>query len=166
MLYTGTFSKVLFPGLRLAYLVVPADQAPAFARHAERLHNHCPHLLQATVSAFLAEGHFARHLSKMRSLYARRRQWLVDALQAQFSDRLLIDPQAGGMHLVAQLGAGDDVELARRARAAGIAVEPLSKWFLEPNSMRGLILGFTNIVSAEQAEAVAMRLARVFAELA
>ncbi|KTC62965.1 DNA-binding protein, partial [Pseudomonas fluorescens ABAC62] len=74
VLYTGTFSKVLFPGLRLAYLVVPAEQTQAFARQADVLHNHCPHLLQATVSAFLNEGHFARHLKKMRSLYARRRQ--------------------------------------------------------------------------------------------
>ncbi|HDS1819776.1 TPA: PLP-dependent aminotransferase family protein, partial [Pseudomonas putida] len=67
VLYTGTFSKVLFPGLRLAYLVVPAEQSEAFARQADRLHNHCPQVLQATVSAFLQEGHFARHLKKMRS---------------------------------------------------------------------------------------------------
>ncbi|NAN55829.1 PLP-dependent aminotransferase family protein, partial [Pseudomonas protegens] len=104
VLYTGTFSKVLFPGLRLAYLVVPAEQTPAFARQADRLHNHCPHLLQATVAAFLNEGHFARHLNKMRGLYARRRQWLVEALHQKVGGRLQIDPQAGGMHVVAGLG--------------------------------------------------------------
>lgn len=161
VLYTGSFSKVLFPGLRLAYLVVPAEQIQAFARQADRLHNHCPHLLQATVTAFLNEGHFARHLSKMRSLYARRRRWLVDALHQQFGDRLQINPQAGGMHLVVGLGEGDDTELAQRARSVGIAVEPLSQWYLEAKPRHGLILGFTNIASAEQASTVAMQLAQI-----
>lgn len=161
VLYTGTFSKVLFPGLRLAYLVVPAEQSDAFARQADRLHNHCPHVLQATVAAFLYEGHFARHLKKMRSLYARRRQWLVDALQQQFGERLLINPQAGGMHLVAGLREGDDTELAQRARAVGIAVEPLSQWYLETKTRHGLILGFTNITSTEQASTVALGLAQI-----
>ena len=161
VLYTGSFSKVLFPGLRLAYLVVPAEQIQAFARQADRLHNHCPHLLQATVTAFLNEGHFARHLSKMRSLYARRRRWLVDALHQQFGDRLQINPQAGGMHLVVGLGEGDDTELAQRARTVGIAVEPLSQWYLEAKPRHGLILGFTNIASTEQASTVAMQLAQI-----
>ncbi|MFJ2986234.1 PLP-dependent aminotransferase family protein [Collimonas sp. NPDC087041] len=161
VLYTGTFSKVLFPGLRLAYLVVPAEQSDAFTRQADRLHNHCPYLLQATVAAFLNEGHFARHLNKMRNLYARRRQWLVDALHQQFGERLLINPQAGGMHLVAGLREGDDVELAQRARTVGIAVEPLSQWYLEAKPRHGLVIGFTNIESAEQASAVALRLAQI-----
>ncbi|MHC8303532.1 MocR-like pyridoxine biosynthesis transcription factor PdxR [Pseudomonas sp. PB3P13] len=162
VLYTGTFSKVLFPGLRLAYLVVPAEQTQAFARQADRLHNHCPYLLQATVSAFLNKGHFARHLKKMRSLYAHRRQWLVEALHQQFADRLQINPQAGGMHLVAGLTEGDDIAFAQRARTVGIAVEPLSQWYLEANPAHGLLLGFTNIASAEQASTVALRLAQVW----
>ncbi|BCQ68326.1 GntR family transcriptional regulator [Pseudomonas sp. Eqa60] len=161
VLYTGTFSKVLFPGLRLAYLVVPTEQTPAFARQADRLHNHCPHLQQATVAAFLNEGHFARHLNKMRGLYARRRQWLVEALHQALGGRLQIDPQAGGMHVVAGLGEGDDVQIARRARAVGIAVEPLSQWYLGGGGRQGLVMGFTNVVSAEQAVSVAVRLGRV-----
>lgn len=163
VLYTGTFSKVLFPGLRLAYLVVAPEQVAAFARQADRLHNHCPHLLQASVAAFLDEGHFARHLNKMRSLYARRRQWLIDALQQQFGAELLINPQAGGMHLLAGLPEGDDVELAARARAAGFAIEPLSRWYLQARPRHGLLLGFTNILSAEQAVTVARTLAQAFA---
>ncbi|WP_296268366.1 PLP-dependent aminotransferase family protein [Pseudomonas sp. UBA6562] len=161
VLYTGTFSKVLFPGLRLAYLVVPAEQNQAFARQADRLHNHCPHLLQATVAAFLNEGHFARHLKKMRTLYARRRQWLVDALHQQFGDRLQISAQVGGMHLVVGLCEGNDIELAQRARAAGIAVEPLSRWYLEAKPRHGLVLGFTNITCVEQASIAALRLAEI-----
>ncbi|WP_085653197.1 PLP-dependent aminotransferase family protein [Pseudomonas sp. R26(2017)] len=161
VLYTGTFSKVLFPGLRLAYLVVPAEQAQAFARQADRLHNHCPQLLQATVAAFLNEGHFARHLKKMRGLYARRRQWLVEALHQQLAGRLQIDPQAGGMHVVAGLAEGDDVQIAQRAWTQGIAVEPLSQWYLGEGVRQGLVMGFTNVGSAEQAVGVARRLAQV-----
>ncbi|MBE3025129.1 PLP-dependent aminotransferase family protein [Janthinobacterium sp. GW458P] len=161
VLYTGTFSKVLFPGLRLAYLVVPAEQVDAFARLADRLHNYCPYVLQATVAAFLNEGHFARHLNKMRNLYARRRQWLVDALRQQFGARLLITPQAGGMHLVVGLRQGDDIEFAQRAQAVGIVVEPLSRWYLEAKPRHGLILGFTNIASPEQASAMALRLDKI-----
>lgn len=161
VLYTGTFSKVLFPGLRLAYLVVPAQQCEAFARQADRLHNHCPHPLQATVAAFINEGHFARHLNKMRNLYARRRQWLIEALQQQLGERLLIDTQAGGMHLVAGLPSVDDVELAKRARAAGLAVEPLSQWYLAGAPRHGLVMGFTNVASAQQAAMVARELARL-----
>lgn len=162
VLYTGTFSKVLFPGLRLAYLVVAPEQVAAFVRQADRLHNHCPHLLQASVAAFLDEGHFARHLNKMRGLYARRRQWLIDALQHELGDGLLINPQAGGMHLLAGLPEGDDIELAQRARTAGFAVEPLSRWYLQARPRHGLLFGFTNIGSAEQAMEVAQRLAQAF----
>jgi GntR family transcriptional regulator/MocR family aminotransferase len=161
VLYTGTFSKVLFPGLRLAYLVVPAEQSEAFAQQADRLHNHCPTLLQATVSVFLNEGHFARHLNKMRNLYARRRQWLVEALLQHLGERLLINPQAGGMHLVAGLREADDVQVAQRARGLGIAMEPLSQWYLEAEPWQGLVMGFTNIASAEQAASVARRLADI-----
>lgn len=161
VLYTGTFSKVLFPGLRLAYLVVPAEQSQAFARQADRLHSHCPQVLQATVAAFLNEGHFARHLKKMRSLYAERRQWLVGALQQQLADRIRIHLQAGGMHLLVELCEGGDIELAVRAEASGLAVQPLSKWYLEGNHRCGLMLGFTNITSPEQASQLVGRLARV-----
>lgn len=161
VLYAGTFSKVLCPGLRLAYLVVPAQQSHAFARQADRLHNHCPQLLQATVSAFLNEGHFARHLNKMRGLYARRRQWLVDALRQHLGERLLITPQPGGMHLLVGLRQGNDVALAQRARTQGIAVEPLSRWYLQATPRQGLVIGFTNIASPEQGLEVALRLAQI-----
>lgn len=154
VLYTGTFSKVLFPGLRLAYLVVPPEQVGAFACQADRLHNHCPSLLQATVTAFMHEGHFARHLKKMRSLYARRRGYLIEALQARFGEALVIDRQAGGMHLVARLHGGDDRAIAQRARERGLAIEPLSAWYLEAPASSGLVMSFTNVLSPEHAAAL------------
>ncbi|WNW12946.1 PLP-dependent aminotransferase family protein [Pseudomonas sp. DTU_2021_1001937_2_SI_NGA_ILE_001] len=159
VLYTGTFSKVLFPGLRLAYLVVPAPLVDAFARQADRLHNHCPLLHQATVATFMGEGHFARHLNRMRQLYARRRQWLLDALQAQGGAHLQLDEQAGGMHLLALLSNQDDGPVAAEARRAGLAVQGLSGWYLGEVRRQGLLMGFTNVASAEQANDLARRLA-------
>jgi GntR family transcriptional regulator/MocR family aminotransferase len=73
VLYTGTFSKVLYPGMRLAYLVVPEEQISAFQNTAEWLGLSSPNLLQATTADFMEQGHFARHLKKMRTLYADRR---------------------------------------------------------------------------------------------
>jgi len=161
VLYTGTFSKVLFPGLRLAYLVVPPQQVEAFASSADRRHNHAPQLWQATVANFLAEGHFARHLKRMRTLYRQRRQWLAEALTSSLGDRVRLDLQAGGLHLLARLERGDDQPWAAAAQAGGLAVQALSQWYLAAPEHRGLLLGFTNVASPEQALALARRLAQL-----
>ncbi|WP_282288330.1 aminotransferase-like domain-containing protein, partial [Pseudomonas sp. PS02302] len=161
VLYTGTFSKVLFPGLRLAYLVVPPAQVAAFGHSADRLHNHAPLLLQATVASFLEEGHFARHLNRMRSLYRQRRQWLAEALANSLGDAVRIDLQAGGLHLLARLHQGDDQRWAEAARADGLGVQALSRWYLEAPQAQGLLLGFTNVASAAEAGELARRLARL-----
>ncbi|UVM24421.1 PLP-dependent aminotransferase family protein [Pseudomonas wadenswilerensis] len=159
VLYCATFSKVLAPGLRLAYLVVPQAQVARFATVVGDMQNHCPHLLQATVSAFIEEGHFARHLRKMRGLYADRRRYLVDALQAELGEHLQLDNKAAGMHLVAHLsGGGDDCTIAMRARDLGLAIEPLSGWYRGPGQRHALLLGFTNVASREQAVALARQL--------
>ncbi|MCQ4271607.1 PLP-dependent aminotransferase family protein [Pseudomonas kuykendallii] len=159
VLYAGTFSKVLFPGLRLAYLVVPESQVARFVRSAEVFQQHCPALSQATVADFLTQGHFARHLRRMRNLYALRRGYLTDALHAAFGDRLRIDLQAGGIQLLAQLDAGeDDRALAERINACGIGVHALSNWTLQERHPPGLLMGFTNLASAEQARDVVARM--------
>ncbi|TRX73937.1 MocR-like pyridoxine biosynthesis transcription factor PdxR [Pseudomonas mangiferae] len=159
VLYTGTFSKVLYPGLRLAYLVVPPDEIARFRRCARLFHGGSPALLQAVVGDFLGEGHFARHLKRMRGLYGQRRAYLTQALAARFGEDLTVNRQAGGMHLLARLRKGvDDGWLADRANAAGLAVQALSCWTLEAPAAPGLLMGFTNLASAEQAEALVERL--------
>jgi GntR family transcriptional regulator/MocR family aminotransferase len=162
VLYCGTFSKVLMPGLRLAYVVVPSAQVARFTDIADVLHNHCPQLLQATAASFIEQGHFARHLKKMRSLYGQRREWLTAALREALGDWLQIDNGAGGMHVLARLAAGtDDVGIARRAREVGLAMEPLSPWYLEPPASSGLLMGFTNVLDPAQAAQIAGRLRKV-----
>ncbi|KTT29556.1 PLP-dependent aminotransferase family protein [Pseudomonas rhizoryzae] len=161
VLYAGTFSKVLFPGLRLAYLVVPPAQVAAFAASADRLHNHAPLLLQATVTSFLSEGHFARHLNRMRTLYRQRRQWLAEALATALGAGVRIELQAGGLHLLARLAQGDDQAWADAAQAEGLAAQALSRWYLAEPEQRGLLVGFTNVASNDEALALARRLAQL-----
>jgi GntR family transcriptional regulator/MocR family aminotransferase len=159
VLYAGSFSKVLFPALRLGYLVVPDELAEAFARAARLGSFGLPSLEQRVVAAFMAEGHFARHLRRMRALYASRRRALAAALTTAFGDRLVLELEAGGMHLLARFpGSADDGTLARRAAAVGLAPVALSSLAVAHDCGQGLLLGFTNVPEGE-AEVLARRLA-------
>ncbi|HEY4295015.1 MAG TPA: PLP-dependent aminotransferase family protein, partial [Paraburkholderia sp.] len=167
VLYTGTFSKVLFPGLRLAYLVVPEGEVERFQGIVHQLAGACPILHQRTVAEFMEQGHFSRHLRKMRALYAERRECLTSALTKVFDTRLHIQPQAGGIHVLAHLGVGqDDRAYAVAARKRGLAVEPLCEWQMTKKSRSGLLMGFTNVADARQAQTLADRLSRAFDDVA
>ncbi len=164
VLYTGTFSKVLFPGLRLAYLVVPAAQVDAFRHAVDHLPGAGSMVLQAAVAEFMEQGHFGRHLRKMRALYAARRAYLVEAVERLGGGRLRIQAQAGGIQVLAQLDAQeDDRALAAAARLAGLAVQALGDWRMQPSGDKGLLLGFANFASADDAEAAVARLMEVIA---
>ena len=152
MLYTGTFSKVLFPGLRLAYLVVPETQIEKFRDAANHLGGLGSIVSQATVADFMEQGHFARHLRKMRSRYATRRGYLVDALSHTFGSRLHVQPQAGGIHVLAHLNTSQqDKVLADAAQAHGLAVEALSNWRMRRSRQGGLLMGFSGFTTEQQA---------------
>jgi GntR family transcriptional regulator/MocR family aminotransferase len=146
VIYAGSFSKTLFPALRLGYLVVPRSLVAAITE-ALRISAHGEPLLGQQVAAdFMAEGHFARHLKRMRGLYATRRAALAGALGDSFGDRVELSLQPGGMHLLLRLrAAGSDVALARRAAAQGLAPTPLSPHYLGRRRVQGLLLGFTNV---------------------
>lgn len=162
VLYCGTFSKVLLPSLRLAYIVVPPALVARFAALADNMHGHCPPLWQDTVARFIEEGHFGRHLKKMRALYALRKQLLKGALEAALGERLCIDHQVGGMHLVARIASSaDDRQVAALAQTAGLAVRALSEWYRAPTAQRGLLLSSTNVRDPAEAQAVSARLAVV-----
>ncbi|NKI73688.1 PLP-dependent aminotransferase family protein [Dickeya sp. CFBP 2040] len=160
VIYTGTFSKVFFPGLRLAYLVVPQAQIPVFQQTAQILHSNGFILAQATTADFMEQGHFARHIRKMRTLYAERRRYLQEAITALAGNRVNLHASAGGMHLLARLAleGQHDRDIAAQAITAGLSVQALSQWRQRANSAGGLLLGFTNLVSAEQAHQLTQRL--------
>ena len=124
MIYAGTFSKSMFPALRTAWLVVPLTRVEHFRQQAALTACSVPVLWQQTLADFMRDGHFWRHLKRMRQHYAERRQWMENALTEQgFS----VIPQEGGIQLVMSVD-GDDVALVRKANQAGLAVQALSRW--------------------------------------
>jgi len=163
VLYAGTFSKVLFPGLRLGYVVLPAALIEDFTRILYDLYQDGSSFTMSVVADFLAQGHFARHIRRMRQLYAQRRMAVADSLREVFAGRFRVELQAGGMHLLAYLTRAEkDTELVRRASAHGLAVAALSPCVLENHRGQGLVLGFTNIPT-QAALKCARRLERALA---
>ncbi|MDO9420257.1 MAG: PLP-dependent aminotransferase family protein [Herminiimonas sp.] len=159
VIYAGTFSKVLFPGLRLAYVVAPASAVARFQAVSSNLNAGCPYLFQAGVADFIAEGHFSRHLKKMRLLYAERRAVTQRVFQEILGDRIRIDLRPGGLHMLAQLADHeDDVMIAEKARELGLATHALSRWYINAKSQQGLLLGFANVVDEKDARRIALKL--------
>ncbi len=155
VIYIGTFSKVLFPSLRIGYLVVPPPLVGTFIDHRESLDLFSPTLHQLALTDFLSEGHFARHVRRMRGVYLQRRDALVDAIQATLSRTLTIVNADAGMHLTAWLAARlDDRELVHQAAARGISATALSTCYAGKASKRGLVLGFGGVDEAQIGRAV------------
>lgn len=161
VLYVGTFSKVLFPGLRLGYVLVPEREVDRVRRMSQLLQGGGPMFMQAVVADFIYGGHFSRHIRRMRMLYEQRRASLANALTEVFQDRLTLQLQAGGMHLIGRSPTQqDDRAMVARAKAQGLAPAALSGWYADrKRSEPGILLGFTNIAS-EHALDVATRLRR------
>lgn len=162
VLYSGTFSKVLLPSIRLAYLVVPEAQVERFERISQAFTGGSPELTQAMVAAFMAEGHFARHIQRMRKLYAERREETAAGLASMLGDYLTIDAQPGGMHLILRLREGlSDRRLVARLLDDGLYGEALSDWNFGRDGASALLLNFTNIDSRSTAETLGRRISRL-----
>lgn len=162
VLYSGTFSKVLFPGLRLAYLVVPENLVERFEHISQTLAGGSPELTQAIVTAFIKEGHFARHIQRMRKLYAQRRKATVAGLDAVLGKHMSIASQPGGMHLILRLkNHQSDRLLSARMRESGLYAEALTDWTMLAREPAALLVNFTNIDSEKTAENLATRILRL-----
>ena len=143
VLFAGTFNKVLFPSLRLGYLVLPPDLVEPFAAVRSLTMRHGPLLDQAILCDFINEGHLGRHIRRMREVYAERLGVLLEAARAELTGLLEISDVEAGLQTVGWLCGGiDDRSAARAAHARGIEAIPLS-WFTRGRKMRGgLHLGF------------------------
>ena len=143
VIYIGTFSKTLFPSLRLGYIVIPHALLAHF--QAVRMANDLfpPPLYQAVLTDFIQGGHFARHVRKTRQLYAERCTALTQALKTEFGGKIEILGSEAGMHLVITLGPGySDREIAAHAARSGLWLWPLSAAYIGPHVRQGFILGF------------------------
>lgn len=158
MIYVGSFSKTLFPGLRLGYVVVPPGLTEAFAKGSAELYREGQLQQQAVLADFIGEGHLSAHIRRMRSLYGKRRQLLLEAVEQHFSGTLEVLGDNAGLHMVLALPPGsDDVQIAADALAAGIAVRPLSRYYSMASRARpGLLLGYACVPETQIAPAFAV----------
>jgi GntR family transcriptional regulator / MocR family aminotransferase len=148
VIYLGTFSKVMFPALRMGFMVLPRTFAPAFRRTAGALMLRGRMVDQLALAEFIEAGHFTRHLRRMRRLYAERRMALEDALQWHAGGLLTLSGGAGGMHLSARLDVPvADSEVSRVARAHGLVLRALSRFCLPGTEAgyNGLVLGYGGV---------------------
>jgi GntR family transcriptional regulator/MocR family aminotransferase len=165
VIYLGTFSKVMFPGIRLGYMVVPDHLLDAFLKIRALIDAHPSSIGQAALASFIEEGHLAGHVRRMRPLYQERQEALIKSLGG-LTDQLSLAPADAGMHLVARIN-GDlkDIEIAAKAREQGIQAPALSTFFQEKATRTGLLLGYAGVDHRPLALA-AQGLAKVVHDLA
>ncbi len=155
VLYVGTFSKVLFPSLRIGYLVLPKKLVAIFARAKWLSDRHLPILEQQVLADFIAEGHLERHIRKMRSLYDCRRQVLVQALKSHFGENAIILGEKAGLHVMVKLKTHlDDNEIIQRAANAGVEMMSASKHYLNSMSSGEFIFGYGELNEHQLVEGI------------
>lgn len=150
VIYIGTFSKVLFPSLRLGYIVVPSDLVTDFTNALSFTLFHAPIIEQVVLTDFIREGHFGRHIRRMRNFYAGRQKILRRAVKENLDEFLEAEKDAAGMHLIAWLKKGlRDQKVAEKALEHGVYAPPLSFYCTDAGLPDAIILGYTGISPAE-----------------
>ncbi|TBX28356.1 PLP-dependent aminotransferase family protein [Nioella sediminis] len=163
-IYVGSFSKLISPALRLAYMVLPPPLVDPVRRALAQTGPRASLVPQPALAEFMESGAFATHLRRMRRVYADRQQVLLSALSQHLPDHLRADPDPSGMHLVCRLGPAlsgiSDAEIARRATNAGLTLRALSAYWPGDDGPQGLVLGYAGF-STDQLEDAVQRLACV-----
>jgi GntR family transcriptional regulator / MocR family aminotransferase len=163
VVYVGTFSKVLFPALRIGYMVVPCGLVKVFA-HAKRLiDRQSPMLEQLVLADFINDGHLERHLRRMRNLYSRRRQALVKSLQSRLGQQITIFGDSSGIHLMVQIQT-DMIDEAMITHAAerGVNLTSAAPFYLNNGCSGQFLLGYANL-EEEMIDEGIRRLAQILA---
>ncbi|MCP4992992.1 MAG: PLP-dependent aminotransferase family protein [Gammaproteobacteria bacterium] len=143
VIYAGTFSRSMYPGLRLGYLVLPKSLVNVFIQARRLMDGGLSILPQVALADFMAQGMLSRHLRKMRKLYRMRRRVMEERMNRGLLSRLSQIDAGGGMHMVLQLPIGlDDVSIAKELAKQGVGVRPLSGYSLMSEALSGLVVGF------------------------
>ena len=157
VIYIGTFSKTLFPSMRLGFIVLPGDLAERITPAINLTGHFAPLILQATLADFIEKGYFFAHLNRMRRLYSQRRDRFLKLVRGQLGDWL--DPIDGrtGIQIAALLKApGDDRKLVEEAVAAGVNLAPLSLYYMHEPRYRGFLMGYAGVAEPEMDAAIAV----------
>ena len=150
VIYIGTFSKVLFPSLRVGYIVIPPDLVDHFLAVRHAMDVSPPHLYQAVLANFINEGHFSRHIRRMRLAYGERREILVNCIKTELGSLLQLHGAEGGLHLTVTLPKGYcDRAISAQASRRSLWLWPLSPAYLGAASRQGFILGFGGVTPEE-----------------
>jgi GntR family transcriptional regulator/MocR family aminotransferase len=166
VLYVGTFSKTIFPSLKLGCLVVPPDLVDVFTAARMLCGAHSPLIEQAILSEFIAEGHFARHVRRMRALYEERQQILIDEVKRKLEGLLEMKADAAGMHLVGWLPDNfDDREASQKAAAENISLMPISDYCINSYPRKGLVFGYAAFDEKQIKDGIA-KIAEILTEMA
>jgi len=146
VLYAGTFSKTLAPGLRLGFLVLPGDLTGTFAEFRELANLRPPVQPQLALARFIRDGHLDRHIYRMRTVYRNKRTMLIKAIKRHFGDRAVIRGDEAGMHLLVEFPFLDAAPDWSRSEEYGVAVEPVEDYCMRRGSRtRQIVLGYGNI---------------------
>lgn len=142
VIYIGTFSKVLFPSLRLGYIVIPPDLVEHFISVRVAIDITPPGFFQHVLADFIREGHFSRHLRRTRTLYSERRAALVRSIRKELGRSAQLSGEQAGTHLSLMIDEISDVEIAKRAAKRNLSLVPLSAAYLGKPVKQGFVLGF------------------------
>jgi GntR family transcriptional regulator / MocR family aminotransferase len=161
VIYIGTFSKVLFPALRIGYLVLPPELVKIFSQAKRLIDRQSPLLEQYVLADFINEGHLERHFRRMRTLYNQRRQALVKSLELILGKRVTIFGDAAGIHLMVQLQTDiSDEEIIVRAAQVGVGLTSAASFYLRSSRGGQFLFGYANLEEAKINEGIS-RLAQV-----
>ncbi len=156
VIYVGTFSKTIFPSLRIGCAVVPPELVDVFTSARALNDVHSSLIEQAILAEFIAEGHFARHIRRMRTLYEQRQEILVSECEKQLSGLLEIEKSDAGMHLVGWLNEGiDDQTISEKGAKCGLKLAPISRYTTKKMPHGGIILGYTAFDETQITQGVA-----------
>ncbi|MBB2931782.1 GntR family transcriptional regulator/MocR family aminotransferase [Paraburkholderia silvatlantica] len=164
VIYVGSLGKLLFPGLRIGYMVVPERLAATFRTGVAELYREGQLMQQAVLAEFIMDGYLTSHVRRMRTLYGERRQLLIDAVTRHFGDALPVMGDEAGLHFVLGLpDHADDRAVAAAAYDAGVIVRPLAAYYSVRQARKGLLTGYA-CVPHEEIEPAFATLARVIEE--